>query len=233
MDLVRFGRGIRALRMRRRWRQADLAQAAEVSETLVARIERGAHTVPPRKLDKVAQALGARADLRLSWNGEALDRLLDRAHAALVEAVAVILRGLGWEVAIEATFWIRGERGSIDILAWHAASRIVLVIEVKSVVPDVQAMLAALDRKMRLAIEIARERGWAPRAAAVLLVVEEDRTSRRRVDAHAVTFRERFPDRAVAIRRWLARPDPSAPIRGLWFLSSRHSVTPRHRVARP
>ncbi len=234
MDLVRFGRGIRALRMRRRWRQRDLAAAAGVSQTTVARIERGSgDSVQPRKLERVANALGARVDFRLNYNGEALDRLLDSAHAALVEVAAGLLRAAGWEVVVEATFWIRGERGSVDILAFHAATRIVLVIEVKSVVPDVQSMLASLDRKARLAMAIARERGWAPREVATLLVIGDDRTARRRVEAHVATFGQTFPDRSIAVRRWLAAPDSAKPIRGLWFLSGSHRMTPRHRVARP
>ena len=189
VDMVRFGRGIRALRLRKRWRQVDLAAAAGVSQSVVARIERGAgDSVPPRKFDAVAAALGARAELRLSWNGEALDRLLDRGHAALVELVAVLLRGLGWEVVVEATFWVRGERGAVDVLAWHPGMRIVLIVEVKSVVPDIQAMLSSIDRKLRLAMAIARERGWDPVAVGGLLVIGEDRTARRRVDAHRATF---------------------------------------------
>src|ERR1700741_5021336 len=156
MDLVRFGRGIRALRLRRRWRQVARAAGARVSRPMVARVEVGAgDTIPPHKLDAIANALGARIDLRLSWNGEALDRLLDSAHAQLVEAVATLLQMAGWEVAAEVTFQIRGERGAIDLLGWHAVSRALLVIEVKSVVPDIHAMLGALDRKCRLGAEIA------------------------------------------------------------------------------
>ncbi len=234
MDVVRSGRGVRALRMRKKWRQADLARTAGVSQTLIARIERGlGDTVPARKLERVAGALGARVDLRLNYNGEALDRLLDEAHAALVEVVARILRLAGWEVVVEATFWIRGERGSIDILAFHAATGIVLVIEVKSVVPDVQSMLAALDRKSMLASEIARERGWSAIAVATVLVVSDDRTARRRVDAHASTFEQTFPARSVEVRRWILSPDPARPIRGIWFLSGSHRATTRHRVGRP
>ncbi len=232
MDLVRFGRGIRALRMRRGWRQRDLAVAANVSPSMVARIERGDDTVQPRILVAVAAALGVRAEMRLSYKGEALDRLLDAGHAALVDAVASVLRRFGWDVVIEATFWIRGERGSIDILAWHAATKIVLVIEVKSVVPDLQAMLSSIDRKVRLASQIASERGWAPVAVGALLVIGEDRTARRRVEQHVATFDQAFPTRAVAVRRWIAAPDAAKPLRGLWFLSARQGVTPRHRVRR-
>ena len=233
MDMVRFGRGIRALRMRRGWRQRDLAHAAKVSATMVARIERGDDTVQPRTSNSVAAALGARAEIRLSYKGEALDRWLDAGHAALVDVVAGVLRRFGWDVVIEATFWVRGERGSVDILAWHPMTRIVLIIEVKSVVPDVQAMLASIDRKVRLALAIARERGWEPVAVGALLVIGEDRTARRRVEMHSATFDQAFPARAVAVRRWIAAPDAGIPLRGLWFLSARHGVAPRHRVRRP
>jgi transcriptional regulator with XRE-family HTH domain len=233
MDFVRFGRGIRALRQRRRWRQTDLANAAGVGESVVTRVERGmGSSIAPRKLDALAQALGARLDLRLSYNGEALDRLLDADHAAIVNQLAELLPPWGWEVLLEATFWIRGERGSVDLLCWHSATRVVLIVEVKSVVPDVQAMLAAIDRKARLGRELARERGWAPVAVGVLLAIGESRTSRRRVAGVGATFASAFPHRAVETRRWLAAPEPSVPLRGLWFLSSGHRVTPRHRVRR-
>jgi hypothetical protein len=33
-----------------------------------------------------------------------------------------MLRSDGWDVAVEVTFWIRGERGSIDVLGWHPAN---------------------------------------------------------------------------------------------------------------
>ena len=126
--------------------------------------------------------------MRLDWNGEALDRLLDGEHANLVEIVARRLRSAGWEVAAEVTFWIRGERGSVDLLAWHPATRVLLVIEVKSVVPDQQATLSTLDRKARLGREIAGERGWNPLAVGRLLVIGDSRTARRRVDEHATTY---------------------------------------------
>lgn len=111
--------------MRRKWRQLDLAAAAGISRAKVARIEVGQSAgMPVRDLERVAQAVGARTDLRLSWNGEALDRLLDADHARLVEAISETLGANGWVVTLEATFWIRGERGSIDVLAWHEQTRL-------------------------------------------------------------------------------------------------------------
>ena len=94
-------------------------------------------------------------------------------------------------------FNIRGERGSIDILAFHRATGSLLVIEVKSVVPDLQAMLSGLDRKSRLAPEIARERGWPVKTVTRLLVLPDDRTARRRIDAYATTFETALPARTA------------------------------------
>lgn len=233
MDVVRFGRGVRALRIRRRWRQADLAVAARVSRSKVARIEVGhVEGMPTRDLERVAQALGARVDLRLSWNGEALDRLLDGEHARLVDVVAATLRLAGWEVVLEATFWIRGERGSIDVLAWHPSARVVLIVEVKSVVPDQQSMLASLDRKVRLGAAIAHERGWNAAAVGKLLVVRDTRTARRRVAALAETYAIAFPARFAAIRRWIRQPNSSVPLAGLLFLPDSQGLSTRHRVPR-
>jgi transcriptional regulator with XRE-family HTH domain len=138
MDMVRFGLGMRALRIRKRWRQKDLAEAAGVSQSVVARIERGlGGRVTPETLSKVAQPIGARIDVLLRWQGEALDRLLDRAHAVLLELMARLLRAHGWDVRTEVSFSIRGERGSVDLLAWHAESATLLIVEIKSTVPDI------------------------------------------------------------------------------------------------
>lgn len=231
---MRFGRGIRALRHRRGWRQVDLANAAGVSQSVVADLELGrGRRMATETYDKVAGALDARAEIWLSWKGEALDRLLDGDHAVLVEAIAVRLRAAGWEVRAEVSFWIRGERGSVDVLGWHATSRTVLVVEVKSVVPDVQAMLFSLDRKARLGIEIAASVGWDARVVGRLLVIGEDRTARRRVEEHRATFEASFPDRFSRVRRFLVAPAPP-PLRGLVFLpvAAQSGIRRRHRVAR-
>jgi transcriptional regulator with XRE-family HTH domain len=230
MDLVRFGRGIRALRLRRRWRQLDLALAAGVSRSVVGMIELGqGRRLIVETYARIAEALGARVDLVLRWNGEALDRLLDSDHAALVEAMAHQLGAAGWEVRAEVSFAIWGERGSVDVLGWHAATRTVLVIEVKSVVADVQATLFGLDRKGRLGAEIAKSIGWTAAGVGRLLVISGDRTSRRRVARHAATFEAALPDRLLAVRRWLRAPDPGRPLRGLLFVTPATTTGTRHR----
>jgi transcriptional regulator with XRE-family HTH domain len=166
MDAVRFGRQFRALRMRKDLRQEDVGAIARPSRSLVSMIDRGlVEHVAVGTLVRAAAALGASVDIRLRWNGEQLDRLLDEAHAHLVDLVVVALRATGWEVAVEVSFSIWGERGSIDIFAFHRLTGIVLVVEVKSVVPDNQSTFHGLDRKARLAPQLAEERGWECRAS--------------------------------------------------------------------
>jgi len=173
----------------------------------------------------------------LRWRGEQLDRLLDEAHASTVAAVVVRLGRLGWTSQLEASFSIWGERGSIDVLAWHPATRALLVVEVKSVVPDLQATLHELDRKVRLATEIGGRFGWQPMVVARLLVIAESPTSRGRVRRSAVVLDAALPDRGPCVRSWLR--EPSGPLHGLLFLSNAaqaHTRRPtwrRERVHRP
>jgi len=225
MDVV-LGRSFRALRIRRGLRQVDLARLAHVSRGMISKIERGEIAVVPLGvLRSVAGALGASVDLKLRWHGE-----------GLVDATVVLLREAGWDVAVEVSFSIRGERGSIDVLAWHESTGSLLVIEVKSVVPDSQATLHGLDRKARLAPRLAEERGWECRNVGRLLVVGESRTARRRVTALAATYDTAFPDRNVEVRRWIRKP--TGPLAGLLFLtiaspdSTKRASTARERVRR-
>jgi len=228
MDQVRFGLALRALRRRRVWTQEQLAGRAGVSRSAVQRIERGGvDDFTGRTIRRIAVALGARYDQRVLWQGEALDRLLDEDHAALVELVVRWLRAEGWDVVPEATFVLAGQRGSVDVLAFHPSSGSLLIVEVKSVVPDMQAMLSGIDRKSRAATTLARERGWRIGTVSRLLVLPDDRTARRRVDTHAATLDAALPARTRAVRRW-AR-SPSGTIAGILFLP-RTQARGRHRV---
>jgi transcriptional regulator with XRE-family HTH domain len=237
MDPIRLGHAYRALRLRRRWRQRDLGARAGVSASVVSRIENGKlDSVSIATLRRLAEALDAMVEVRIRWNGEGLDRLLDQAHAGLVEAFVKRLQAAGWLTEVEVSFSIFGERGSIDVLGYHEAAGIVLVTEVKSVVPDSQATLVGVDRKARLAPEIARQRGWTCAGVARLLVIGDSSTSRRRVDALGATYRSAFPMSGRDVDRWLRRPD--GPISGLLFVpysqptQGRMSTTGMQRVRR-
>jgi len=84
MTPQQVGRIARLIRHRQRLRQVDVAHRSGVSRLTVMRLEAG--QVGGLTLDGIAavfQALGGRIDLRPSWQGAALDRLLDEGHARL------------------------------------------------------------------------------------------------------------------------------------------------------
>jgi transcriptional regulator with XRE-family HTH domain len=230
MDVVRFGLSIRALRRRKRWTQQRLALETDLARSTIARIETGhADEATVRTLTRVAAALGATVNVRVLWHGEGLDRLLDASHADLTDRVLELLGDLGWQAVPEVSFNNYGERGSIDILAFHEPTGALVVIEIKSVVPDLQSMLETLDRKVRVALALAHGRGWQATSVSRLLVLPDDRTARRRVDRHRMTFDAVLPARTAAVRRWLAAP--LGRLAGILFLSDVHHTVTRHRVS--
>lgn len=226
MDPARFGADIRLLRRRRGWSQRRLASEAKTSRWTIAEVEAGrGDRLPLERLIAIVASLGGYLSVRILYQGEGLDRLRDRRHAALVEAMVERLQAEGWDVATEVTFNNFGERGSIDILAFHPATRTLLVVEVKTVVPDIGGLLSTLDRKVRLAADIARARGWQVKRVARLLVIPEASTARRRVADHQATFDNAFPARNVEVNAWLR--SPSGSLSGLLFLSTARDSSTR------
>lgn len=205
MDDQRLGAAIRSLRHARGWRQADIARRAGVSRTSVWLVERGqAERLTIRTVRRVASAAG----LFLGWDtGPApqLGRARDADHATLSEATARQLAGAGWEVRPEVSFSRYGERGRVDLLAYHPDVRILLVVEVKTLIVDVQHLLGGLDVKVRLAPSVARELGWAARAVVPAVVVAEGTTNRRRLSEHPILF-ARFALRGWSATRWIRSP---------------------------
>ena len=195
MDDRKVGTVLRALRRRKGWRQQDVASRAHVSQQFVAELESGGvEHMDLARSRRVAAALGASLEIVPRWRGPELDRLLDRDHARLVDRVASWLRAAGWDVLTEWTFSHYGERGSIDLVGWHAATATLLVVEVKSRVVDVQALLGSVDRKARLApVLLASERGWRCSSVGRLLVLPEGSTSRGVIARHPGLARIRLP----------------------------------------
>jgi transcriptional regulator with XRE-family HTH domain len=202
-----LGGVVRALRHRRGLRQADLAGRAGVSASLLGLVERGhADALAVSSLRRIASAL----DLRLGWDagfrGSELARLRDAGHARLAEWLSRRLEEFGWTVLPEVSFNQFGDRGRVDLLAYHAGTHSLLVIEIKTVIVEIQALLGSLHVKERVAPSVAHSLGWRTTRPVPCLVVAESTTNRRRLTAHSRLF-ARFSLRGKGAVAWLRRPD--------------------------
>jgi transcriptional regulator with XRE-family HTH domain len=197
---------VRALRYRRGWRQTDLARKADVSASLVGLLERGrAETLSVRSLRRIGAAL----DLRLGWDagyrGAELARLPDADHAQLAEWLTRRMEAFAWTVIPEASFNHYGDRGRIDLLACHPATQSVIVVEIKTVIAEIQDLLGSLDTKQRVAPSLARSLGWRVAGAVPFLLVADGSTNRRRLADHSRLF-ARFGLRGKGAMAWMRQP---------------------------
>ena len=152
-----------------------VANAAHVSQSdrVSCRTRDVLDRVSAIQLDQIAAVLDVSIFLDAEWNGGIVDRLIDRAHASIVEAVVRELRDLGWEVVVEFGFnhyggprigrcagVALGERGRSSI------------VEVKSILTDLQSTFTSLATKMRVVPMLARrDLGWDVRSVSRLIVL--------------------------------------------------------------
>lgn len=195
---------------------------------MVSRVESGClECTTLRVVRRVAMAVGVSVPFAPQWRGADLAKLLDARHSELICAVVERLTREGWTCRPEHTFNEWGERGSIDILAWHEQSRAVLCLEIKTRLVDLQDLLSAEDRKRRLAPTLARKMGWQPLVAGSVLVLPEEHWARNAVERQKPVFDSKFPARTMQLRRWLR--NPSGNVAGIWFLANSTTDDPKRR----
>ncbi len=228
MDDQRLGTALRQVRIRRGLRQSDVALMARVSQSTISRIERGHFgALSIDTVRRVAAALDVRIDMVPRWRAGDLDRLLNARHSRLHELVARRFRELpGWVMRPEVSFAVYRERGVVDILAYHAGRRMLLVIELKTDIADVNELVGTVDRKRRLAVRIAGGLGWSVDSGtrvATWVIVADGATNRRRIAAHRSMLRAAFPSDGRVMAGWLR--DPINPVQALSIWSDSHPRT--------
>jgi HTH-type transcriptional regulator/antitoxin HipB len=235
MDDQRFGSTIRAVRLKRGWRQVDVASRAGVSPSTISRLERGhPGSLTLDTIRSVAAALDIRVDLVARWRAGDLDRLLNAKHSQLHELVARwFAKELpSWVLAPEVSYAIYRERGVIDIVAWHPSRRAILVIELKTDIVDVNQLIGKVGEKARLIRQIVRDRGWDPLTVSTWVIVAGGRTNRARLAAHRSVLRAAFPTDGRAIRSWLADPVGQMSALSMWSDRVARPLAPTRRVRR-
>lgn len=208
MNDVQVGRVVRALRHRLRLTQRELAARAGCSRDALMHVEAGrVGRLSVGSLRAIAAALGAEALVVVRYRGAEVDRLLDEGHARLQDRWKRRLESYGWTVWVEVSFNHYGDRGRIDLFAWHVGAGVVLIVEVKTVVADLQSLLGSLDVKVRVAPHILRQLGIPRLGVGVVpvLAVADTSTNRRRIRAHESLF-ARYALRGSAALAWLRAP---------------------------
>ena len=233
VDDIDIGRRFRAVRIHKGWRQLDLATAAGTSRAGVSRLEHGRiDELTIGVIHRIARALDMRVEFIARWRGGDLDRMINARHAALHEAAALLFgRFPDWTTAPEVSFNIYGERGAIDVLAWNASQRALLVVELKTEIVDVQALLGAVDRYRRLAPQIALEHGWRPSSVSTWVAVAAGRSNARAVAAHSAVLRSAFRADGRRLAAWLR--EPTGRLDALTFLPYARRVSTRRDFATP
>jgi transcriptional regulator with XRE-family HTH domain len=219
-------------------RQVDVGVRAGVSRSFASNLERGlSRSTDIGRIEAVCAALGADLDVRVRWRGEGLDRLLDEGHGDHRRSAGCAPQA--WWLADLARGHVQRLRRSRLDRPLRLASRDAEPPHRGGEVGRARrtGTLAPLDRKVRVAPKIARERGLDPRSVSRLLVVGDTSTNRRRIARFEALFGAALPDRGWVVRRWLSKP--SGSIAGLLFLpdstgdGARRTTAGRSRVNRP
>ncbi len=239
-QLQQLGARFRAVRIRRGWRQLDVAKKVGLDPSVISRIERGhLERITLGTLLATARALDIQVALTARSRGADLDRLVNGRHAGLHESVARWFAAElpEWTLEPEVSFSIHGERGIIDILAWHPGLRALVIIELKTDIVDVNELIGQMDKRRRLARTIAEERGWDPLSISTWVIVANGRTNRARLAAHRVLLRNAFPVDGRSVRSWLRQPDRRIAALSLWDRvehgTASDGYAARHRVRSP
>lgn len=220
MSRLSIGRSVRILRHDRGWSQAQLASAAQLSQTVISRLERDLlDGIRLGAIRRCVAALDGFVAIEVRRSGVPVSSALDARHAALQEWCANFLSRHGWRVEVEVSFNHFGDRGRCDVFAAHSRPPVLLIVEVKTSLDDLQDALGKLDVKVRNAARIANSLGWSvPTSVIPALVVENGRTAQRRVAGHAALF-SRYEVRGRAAVGWLRHPREPLPS-GLLMLVS-------------
>jgi transcriptional regulator with XRE-family HTH domain len=210
------GQAVLSIRLALRWSQRRLGSAAGVDQATISRIERGlAPDVPLATIDGVLRAMGARLLLDIRRPDRvALRGLRDPVHARMSAAVVRRLVRAGYQVETEVEIGSVNSRGWIDILAFHPATGLLLVIELKSEIRDLGAIERQLGWYEREARAAARRLGWLPAHVVGCLLVLMSTANDETIRFHADSLRRTFPVRATALAAMAIGADPgAAPIR--------------------
>jgi hypothetical protein len=154
---------------------------------------------------RLLESMGARLNLNVAppFLGDRA-RQRDAAHARCTSYVGRRLEAIGWQVASEVEVGGDRSRGWIDVLAYHPALGITLVIEVKTEIHDLGGIERTIGWYEREAWAASRRLGWRPRRIVAGMLVLATAANDARVTENRHAFGRSFPIRARALTDLIA-----------------------------
>ncbi len=211
------------------WSQRELSRRSGVPQSVISGIERRqVNDLRLSDVDRLMVALGIRYWLGVEPPTGFGRRQSDAIHARCSAFVDRRLRADGWLIEREVEIGGDRSRGWLDILAFHPASGMLLIIELKTELHDVGAIERSLNWYQREAWAAARRFGWHPRKTITALLVLQSKENDDRISWSRAVFAAAFPGRAGELRelidgtaggnheRYLAMIDPHSR-RVIWL----------------
>ena len=215
----RFGATVRAARRTRGLSQAQLGAKAGVPQSVISSIESGTGG-RIESLKGVCSALGGELvlDIRLPFAGDGPPQV-DRGHARCVGSLRRLLEGAGHVCVTEQAIADGPWRGWIDLVAYDAVRRRIVIAEIKTGLRDAGALERQVERYVRSSLVVARERGWVVEEIVVVVAVLATAANDAFLVANRHVMKGAFPlrgrdavaallDRAPAPGRLLVMLDP-------------------------
>jgi transcriptional regulator with XRE-family HTH domain len=192
------GRTVASLRGVLGWTQAELAHRSGMSQAMVSAVENGrVRDLTFSRAERLLNVMGARLVISVDtpFLGDR-QRQREPAHARCSAYVAARLRRAGWQVATEVEVGGDRSRGWIDVLAYHAATGWLLVVEIKTEIHDLGAIERSLGWYEREARIAAGRLGWHPKRSIGCLLLLATAANDVRVSGNRDSFVAGYPVRA-------------------------------------
>ncbi len=203
---ARLGGDLRAIRLRRRWTQAELARRAGIGRSIVGRAERGVGALDLDALERITVALGV--PLVISIGRDPREDVADAGHLAMQELVLRLARAAGFATQFELATRPSEPWRSSDVALSSARQRVVIDVECWNTFGDVGAASRSSSRKVS-ELERAAVGKWGAEArAAMVWVVRDTDRNHDLIARYPEIFASRFPGSSAAWVRTLTEGGP-------------------------
>ncbi len=203
---ARIGGEIRAIRLRRRWTQVELAKRAGVGRSVVSRAERGVGALDLSALERIAAALNV--PLVVSLGRDPQDTVADAGHLAMQELVIRIARAAGFDAQFELATRPAEPWRSSDVALGSREQGVAIDVECWNTFGNVGESSRSSTRKVAELEQIAVGRWGRDARAALVWVVRDTARNHALIGRYPEIFASRFPGSSIGWVRALTEGGP-------------------------